>query len=120
MGGINPVVVPKMCGDSPMHKKCPGGVSVTCIACEDERAGAILWNPYLLVWDVEVCPAFYTTMGASLGYTGYIELAITLIVVGSLRMCGVVQFTKTGKSIFEDWEQAARLSAAETGSGALS
>jgi hypothetical protein len=54
--------------------------SSTC----DSGSGALLA-------EVRVCPSVPSTLGAAMGYAGFIELAITIVFVFALQQCGVLR-----------------------------
>ena len=41
--------------------------------------------------EVRVCPSALPTFGAALGYAGFIELALTIVIVFALQQCGVLR-----------------------------
>jgi len=41
--------------------------------------------------EVKVCPNMLSTLGAAMGYAGFIELAITIVFVFALQQCGVLR-----------------------------
>merc|ERR1712060_18322 len=41
--------------------------------------------------EVRVCPSPLSTLGAALGYAGFIELAITVVCVFALQQCGILR-----------------------------
>merc|ERR1712146_617534 len=44
-----------------------------------------------LMAEVKVCPSVLSTLGAAMGYAGFIELAITIVFVFALQQCGVLR-----------------------------
>jgi len=44
-----------------------------------------------LMAEVKVCPGVLSTLGAAMGYAGFIELAITIVFVFALQQCGVLR-----------------------------
>lgn len=41
--------------------------------------------------EIRVCPSALPTFGAALGYAGFIELALTIVIVFALQQCGVLR-----------------------------
>merc|ERR1712224_373571 len=63
--------------------------------CSDAQNDFIVAEPCskngVFMAEVQVCPSPLSTLGAALGYAGFIELAITIAFVFTLMRCGILR-----------------------------
>jgi len=79
-------------GTEAMYLPCKvSGVTYCDDAQDDFTSAAGCSDNGAFMAEVRVCPSALPTFGAALGYAGFIELALTIVIVFALQQCGVLR-----------------------------